>query len=374
MLREAAREFLGQACTVALRRAARSDSQASLQPLWQEMARLGWMGFIIPERYGGAGASFVDLAVLLEEMGRVCLPGPYLSSAVLGTLCLLDLATEREHEELLPRVAVGALKLALVRREGACAFEPGAPGLRTVQSAHGRALQGTELLVADAAAADLLICIAVSAKRTPEECSLIVVPRGDLHVRLTSMPTIEGVRHYEVAIDCFPIEEEVSLGPAGPQRLQQLFLKAAIAKCAEIVGAAQRVLDLAVTHAREREQFDRPIGSFQAVQHHCVNMLMDLECARWLTYKSAAAIDQGALRPEQAAKTKVWCNQAYRRIVQLGHQVLGGMGYCEEHEMPLFFRHARMAEVTLGDSDSHLEVVAESLLGRRWSDAPTAQR
>lgn len=136
-----------------------------------------------------------------------------------------------------------------------------------------------------------------------------------------------------------------------------------------MVGAGQRVLDLAVAHARAREQFGRPIGSFQAVQHHCVNMLMDLECARWLTYQSASSLDEGALRPEQGAKTKVWCNQAYRRIVQLGHQVMGGMGYCEEHEMPMFFRHARMAEVALGDSDSHLDLIAEGLLGPRLHEA-----
>lgn len=371
MLRHTAREFLAQACPPAARIAARSDPRECAESLWRGMAELGWMGLVIPEEYGGVGGSFMDLAVLLEEMGRVCLPGTYFSTAVLGALCLLELTGEGERTELLPQVARGALKLAVVLKEGGASLDAASGGLRVIPTAGGCVLRGEELFVADAAAADLLLCIAGEAAGAHEACSLVIVPRGDPCVRLTPMPNIAGAQQYAVAIDDLPLQAEmpVGAGPHGHARVTQMLLEAAVAKCAEMVGGAQRVLDLAVAHAREREQFGRPIGSFQAVQHHCVNMLMDLECARWLTYKSASAIDRKALRPDQAAKTKAWCNQAYRRIVQLGHQVIGGVGYCEEHEMPLFFRHARVAEVMLGDCDTHLEVLAEGLLGRRAGDA-----
>jgi alkylation response protein AidB-like acyl-CoA dehydrogenase len=141
-----------------------------------------------------------------------------------------------------------------------------------------------------------------------------------------------------------------------------MLLKAAVAKSAEMIGGAQRAMDLALAYAKERKQFGKQIGAFQAIQHHCVNMLIQVESARWLTYRCAAMIDRGGLKTAYAAMAKVWSNQAYREVVRLAHQVMGGIGYCEDHEMPLYFRHARQSEAMLGDTDTLLDIIAGELL------------
>jgi alkylation response protein AidB-like acyl-CoA dehydrogenase len=179
------------------------------------------------------------------------------------------------------------------------------------------------------------------------------------------MPSIGGAQFCEIGFTEVELDPAAAIGAPGAvlPGLRQALLIATVAKCAEMIGGAQRVLDTAVTYARDRVQFGRPIGSFQAIQHHCADMLMDLERARWLTYKAAAAIDRGDPDPVLVAKAKVCCNDSYRHIVRRGHQVMGGIGYCEEHEMPLYFRHARMAETAFGDSDGHLASLATQLLG-----------
>ncbi|MCC7413821.1 MAG: acyl-CoA/acyl-ACP dehydrogenase [Gammaproteobacteria bacterium] len=372
LIRDSAREFLSQACPPAAVRAARRDPRGCSAELWRAMADLGWMGLVVPECHGGSGASFMDLVVLLEEMGRVCLPGPFFSTTVVGARCLLAIAGDRQQAELLPRLAGGELVLAMALQEQGGEFDPSAIQMPAEATPEGYRLSGTKLFVADAQAADLLLCVArtgapgtVERRRGAAGLSLFLVPRRHAQLRLAPLPSLGGEQWFEVIFDDVELAGAAMVGETGAvwPALRQVMYEASVAKCAEMVGGAQRVVDLVVPYVREREQFDRPIGSFQAVQHHCVNMLMDLDRARWLTYKSASAIDQGDLRPEQAAKTKAWCNQAYRRIVRLGHQVMGGIGYCEEHEMPMYFRHARMAEVMFGDTDTHLETVAEGLFG-----------
>lgn len=362
LIRQSAREFLAQSFPSERAREARFDPCGIDDILWRQMADLGWMGLLVPERYGGAGASFLDLAVLLEETGYACLTGPFFSTAVTGALCLLYAADEPQRQLLLPLLARGGLKLALALDTQRAGFDVSAISVRTKTDAGIQRLHGRALFVADAAAADILICPAIH--DTDGALALYRVVPDASGVTLLAMPTIGGAQHYAVELANVEVAGTDTLGQsaAAASGLQRALSEATVAKCAEMVGGAQRVLDTAVAYAREREQFGRPIGSFQAIQHHCVNMLMDLECARWISYKAAAAIDRGALDPSLTAKAKVCCNEAYRRIVRLGHQVMGGIGYCEEHEMPLYFRHARMAETAFGDVDDHLEMLARQLL------------
>lgn len=362
LIRQSAREFLAQAFPSERARAARLDPRGIDDALWRQMADLGWMGLVVPERYGGAGASFLDLAVLLEEIGYACLTGPFFSTAVTGALSLLYAADEPQRQLLLPLLARGGLKLALALDTQRAGFDPSTVSVLAKDSAGAQRLYGAALFVADAAAADILLCPAI--REVDGALTLYRVAPGASGVTLSAMPTIGGAHHYAVELTNVEATAADTLGQSTETAggLQRAISEAAVAKCAEMVGGAQRVLDTAVAYAREREQFGRPIGSFQAIQHHCVNMLMDLECARWISYKAAAAIDRGALEPSLVAKAKVCCNEAYRRIVRLGHQVMGGIGYCEEHEMPLYFRHVRMAETAFGDVDDHLEVLAAQLL------------
>ena len=372
LIRHSAREFLAQSFPPERAREARLDPHGVDDALWRQMADLGWMGLLVPERYGGAGASFLDLAVLLEETGYACLTGPFFSTAVTGVLSILYAADEPQRQLLLPLLARGKLKLALAYDTQRAGFDPSAITVHVKTGSGVPRLHGTALLVADAAAADILICPAIH--DMDNTLGIYRVTPTAPGVALSAMPTIGGAQHFAVELVNVEVAATDTLGQsaAAASGLQRALSEATVAKCAEMVGGAQRVLDTAVAYAREREQFGRPIGSFQAIQHHCVNMLMDLECARWISYKAAAAIDRGTLDPSLTAKAKVCCNEAYRRIVRLGHQVMGGIGYCEEHEMPLYFRHARMAETAFGDVDDHLEVLATHLLDGK-SPATTEQ-
>lgn len=356
LIRQSAREFLAQALSVPQLRAARLTPQGCGEALWRQMAELGWLRLVLPERYGGGGSSFMDLVVLVEETGYACLPGPFFSTAVLGALCLLHAADEAARSELLPLLGCGELKLAVLLDSQRADL---APAVTATAAGGALRLDGRMPFVADAAAAQLLLCPARHGDAAT--LALFRLPPGAAGVQLTPMPGICGEQWSEVTLAGAAAGAPLGRDVAGG--LQRALFEATVAKCAEMVGGAQRVLDTAVSYARERVQFGRPIGSFQAIQHHCADMLMDLECARWLTYKAAAAIARGAPDPALVAKAKVCCNENYRSIVRRGHQVMGGIGYCEEHEMPLYFRHARVAETSFGDSAEHLAALATKLLG-----------
>lgn len=367
LIQRSARRFLTENCPPALVRSAKQNPKDGTGKLWQGMADLGWMGFAIPEEFGGSGLGFTGLLVLLEEMGRVCLPGPFFSTSVLATFCLLDIANEQQQRKFLPEIAGGELVLTAALQEDGSEFNEQATQLEARPASGGYVLKGNKLFVPDADMADYLMCSAriVDQDQTDDGLTLFILPRTSPGLALMPLENISGVALYEVEFDNVEVTSDDVIGEAGCAWpcLEHVMYKVAVAKCAEMVGSGDAVLDLVTAHARERVQFGSPIGSFQAIQHHCVNMLMDLESARWLVYKSACQIDGKILTTDQAAMTKAWCNQALRRIVQLGHQVMGGIGYCEEHVLPLYFRNARLAEIMLGDSDTHRETVATALLG-----------
>ncbi len=181
------------------------------------------------------------------------------------------------------------------------------------------------------------------------------------------LKTIAGDKQCEVVFNDVEVPKDDVLGEVdkGWLAIKKVLQRAAVAKCAEMVGGGQRILDMTVSYAKEREQFGQPIGSFQAIQHHCANMLIDLDGCRWVNHKAAWMIDEGASYEKQVAISKAWCNEAYKRIVAQGHQVLGGIGYCEEHDMHLYFRRARIAEVAFGDADFHRKIVAEQLYSQQ---------
>jgi len=363
MIRASARRFLADACPPSLVRASYAGPQPAVDALWTEMAQLSWTGLIVPENHGGTGAAFRSLIVLLEEMGRVCLPGPFFSTVVLGGLCLTELAAEAHKAALLPRLAQGELRLTLAVQEGASEFDRAALAFEARPDGDLLRLTGCKTLVPDAQTADYVLCVApVPAHH--EAYDLLLLPPSAPGVDCRALHTIAARSFCELICADVRLGRDAVLNatPVRWRDLQRLLCKAAVAKSAEMIGGAQRVLDIALDHAKKRRQFGRVIGAFQAVQHHCVNMLTMVESSRWLTYRSAAAIDRGEMSVSQAAMTKVWANQAYREVVRLGHQVMGGIGYIEEHELPLFSRHLRQNEAMLGDSDTLLDVVAAELL------------
>jgi len=308
----------------------------------------------------------VDLAVLLSEMGYACAPGPFFATAVLGALALLEAATENQKADLLPGIASGERIVTLAWTEASGRYTADGISLDAAAQGEGFVLSGTKLFVPDAHVADTLICAARTATlpgEPGEGVSLFLVDGKSPVLSVHMLDTMAGDKQCEVTLDRLRVPRSKLLGEPGQgwPILERVLQQAAVAKCAEMSGGAQKVLDLVIPHAKERVQFGRPIGTFQAVQHHCANILTYVDTARFMTFQAAWRISQGLPFVREASMCKAWVSDAYQRVVALGHQVMGGMGFMEEHDLQLYFKRAKAAELAFGDADFHRELVAESL-------------
>jgi alkylation response protein AidB-like acyl-CoA dehydrogenase len=363
ILRNSARGFLESNCDGTFVREMVEDEKGFTDELWRGMAELGWMGLIIPEEYGGVGMGFLELTILLEEMGRAMLPGPFFPTAILSGLSFLEAGSESQRKEYLPKIADGGIKVTLALNEAESIYDPGSIAISAVEDGDGFVINGTKLFVPDAHVADYVLCAARTDQGTEDGITLFIVDGKDPAISAKPLKTIAGDKQFAIVFNDVKVPKENILGQRGQgwSAINTVLQKAAVLKCAEMVGAGQRILDMTTAYTNEREQFGRNIGAFQAIQHHCVNMLTDLEGCRWVTYKAAWMIHEGMPYEKQASIAKAWCNQAYRRVVALGIQVHGGVGYIEEHDFPLYFRRARAAEAAFGDADYHRKIVADQI-------------
>jgi len=362
IIKEAAHRFLAEACSTDFVREMAEDEKGFTTELWNKMAQLGWMGLPFPEVYGGAGMSFLDLAVILTEMGYFCVPGPFFSTVVLGGLAVLEAGSEEQKARILPEVAAGNRLLTLAWMEEEGTSSPEGIKLRGERANDQFLLSGTKLFVPDAHVADTIICAARTGEAATE-ISLFEVDANSQGVHTTPLDTLAGDKLCEVVFDGVTVPKGNLLGETGGAWpvLNDTLLKAAVGKCAEMDGGAQRVLEFAVGYVKERVQFDRLIGTFQAIQHHCANMLTFADTMHFMTYCAAWKIAEGLPFEQDASMCKAWGSEAYHKLVALGHQVLGGIGFMEEHDLHLYYRRAKASEMAFGDADFHRERVAQSM-------------
>jgi alkylation response protein AidB-like acyl-CoA dehydrogenase len=365
MLRNTAREFLSKECPTTLAREMAADEKGYPPELWRKMADLGWLGLVIPEKYDGMGMGFMDLVVLLEEMGRACLPGPFFSTAVLGGFTILEAGSDKQKSELLTRVSSGDLMLTLALIEPGARYEPAAVDLSAALNKDHYVLSGTKLFVENAHIADYIITVARTNKEaSPEKgISLFLVDARSQGISIALQDTIAGDKQCEVIYDSVRVPKGNLLGKLdqGWPAMEKVLEKATAALCAQMVGGAQATLEMSVNYAKERVQFGQPIGSFQAIQHHCADMLIDVDGCRFITYQAAWRISEGLPAAREVSMAKSFVGEAYRRITLLGHRIHGGIGFCMDHDMPLYFKRAWSSEPTFNDSYYHREVVARQL-------------
>jgi alkylation response protein AidB-like acyl-CoA dehydrogenase len=365
MLRTSARDFLTTECPADLVKEMAEDEQGYKPDMWAKMAELGWMGLAFPEEYDGMGMTFLDLAVLLEETGRAVLPGPFFSSVVEAGFAVLEAGSEEQKKEILSRIATGEAIATLAVTEPSASYEPSAIAVTAKAEGDGYVISGTKLFVENAHIADYIIVAARTKKGgKPEQgITLFVVEGKAPGISTTLLKTISGSKQCEVIFDKVKAPKSSVLGKVdqGWAAVEKVIQKAAVAKCAEMVGGAQAALDMSVAYAKERVQFGKPIGAFQAIQHHCANMLIDVDSSRFLTYQAAWKVSEGMEATMEVSMAKAWVNEAYRRVTQLGHQIHGGIGFCMDHDMPLYFKAAKTGESLFGTSDWHREKVAQEL-------------
>ena len=363
MLKNSAREFLQAECPDTYVRAMEEDQRGYTPDMWQKIAEQGWLGLIFPEEYGGVGLTYLDLSVLLEEMGRALLPGPFFSTIVMGGMAIMDAGTDEQKRRLLPQICDGQHIVTLALTEPSARWD--AAGIQTTaaQNADGSwTLNGTKLFVPNAHVADTYI-VAARTGDAERDITLFFVPGDADGVTQTLLKTIASDRQSEITLDGVSLPAEAALGEVnkGWDTIEKVLAWGAIGKCAEMVGGAEQVLEMTVEYAKQRTQFGRPIGSFQAIQHHCANMATDVEGSRYITYQAAWLLSEGEAAAQEVAMAKAWVSDAYRRICALGHQCHGAIGFTKEHNMQLYSRRAKAAELAFGDTDFHLETVADGL-------------
>jgi alkylation response protein AidB-like acyl-CoA dehydrogenase len=364
MLRKSARDFLAKESPMTYVRQMMDDERGFRDDQWKKMAELGWMGLILAEEHGGAGLDFVDMVVVLEEMGRVVLPGPFFSSAILGGVALSDGGSAAQKQEFLPQLAAGELRATLAQLEPSGRWDADGIQLEAKPGGGGHRLSGTKLFVPDAHTSDLLVVAgrAPGSKGT-EGLSLFLVDAKAPGVGITLLKTMDQTRKLcEVVLKDVAVPSERVLGTPGEgwKLLERIVDRGKVGLCAEMCGGAQKVLEMSVEYAKVREQFGRPIGSFQAIQHKCANMLVEVESSKSAAYYAAWAVaNDVAEAPLAAAMAKAYCSDAYRHTAGEGIQIHGGIGFTWEHDMHIYFKRAKSSEVTFGDATWNREIVAQ---------------
>ena len=367
MLKKTARDFLTDKCPKTFVKQMEESETGYSRELWQEMAELGWIGLAFPEKYGGGDMNFLDLAILLEEMGRACLPGPFFSTVILGGLPVLDVGSEEQKQEYLPKLIHGEKIFTLALNEPTPYLIRGqnyGVSSVTVKAIPGEGnyiLNGTKLFVPDAYIADYLLC--VTRTKSENGITIFMIDAKNPQINYTLLKSIAGDKLCEVVFDQLPVPKANILGRLDQQwsAVQKIIERAAVAKCCEMLGNLQRVLEMTLNYAKERKQFDRPIGSFQIIQHYCADMATDVDSVRFSTYQAAWMLSKGLPCTKEVAIAKAWIGEASQRVINLAHQIHGAIGATMEHELYHYTRRVKAGELTFGDANFYREVVAKEM-------------
>jgi len=365
MLKTSAQDFLSRECPLTLVREMEENPRGFTDELWRQIVGLGWTGVAFPEQYGGTGGNFADLGVLLEEIGRSLAPAPFFSTVVLGGMTVMDAGSDAQKDELISRICAGTIIMTMAISEAGAAYEPWDIQTTASQQGGGFQISGTKLFVPDAGAADTMIVAArTSSGSDPAEgISLFLVPAGADGLNTTPMQSVGNERVFEVSLENVSVPADSVIGTVGEAWpiIERAIMRATAAQCIEMLGGAEAVLDMTVEYAKGRTQFGRPIGSFQAVQHHCARMATDVEGSKNIAYQAVWRLSEGLPAQKEVAMAKAWIGPAYRRVCGTAHQCHGAIGFTQEHDLQLYTRRAKVHELTYGDANHYKEIALQHL-------------
>jgi alkylation response protein AidB-like acyl-CoA dehydrogenase len=303
--------------------------------------------------------------LVLEEMGRVNLISPYFTTLALGASTIIEAASPEQKQMILPPLAEGKLKLTLAVPEPDGIYGPEGIRLKATRQDGSYILEGIKMFVPEAESADYLICAARTAEgqAAAEGISLFLVKKNLHGISLLPLKTISGERQCRVEFTGVKVPADFMLGEDGKgwHYLAKAIARGAVARCAEMIGGAKKVLEMTLNYAKERVAFGHPIGAYQSIQHRCADMLIDLEGARVVTYQAGWALNSGLPAEDKVAIAKAWTNQAYRRIVTSAHQVHGAIGFTMDHVLHWYTRRARAQEFSFGGIDYFLDQLVKDV-------------
>jgi alkylation response protein AidB-like acyl-CoA dehydrogenase len=355
-LRASVRRFLADRAPISAVRSLMDTTDGLDRDVWRQAGeQLGLQGIAIPEEYGGAGFSFAEQAIVLEELGAALYGGPYLASAVLAATALLACGDEAAKKAHLPAIASGEQIATLAFTEEDGSWDVDAITMTATGGGNGWQLDGRKSFVLDGHTADLILVVA----RTGDALSLFAVPGDAAGLTRTALPTLDQTR--KLARLDFEAVAGTLVGTQGDGAavLSRTVDIAAIGQAAEQLGGAQRALDMAVAYLKVRHQFGRPIGSFQALKHRCADLLLEVESLRSAVQYAAAAVAENSPEiPVVASLVKAYASDVYFHVAAENIQLHGGIGFTWEHDAHLYFKRAKASELFLGDASYHREHLA----------------
>ncbi len=362
LFKSSARELFAQECPAEAVRAMIENGEPYSEALWQKLVEQGWTGLIFDEADGGMGLSYIEMAVAFEEMGRALVPGAFLASVPLAGSLIAGAGNDAQRNQYLKAICEGEAKATVALLEAGGDWNLEAVQLTATPGASGLTLSGTKLFVPDAGAVDFI----VTAARVGADLVLAVVDSHAPGLAIKPLPAIDATRHlYEVTYNEVevPATAVLARGEAARAALAHAFDVATVALAAEMVGGMQWVLDATIEYAKTRKQFGKPIGQFQAIQHHCANILLLTESARSAVYYAAWQMGNDAKQaPVAVSVAKAYASDAYREVGNLGIQVHGGIGFTWDEPMHFYYKRAKASELMFGDATWHRERIARLVI------------
>ncbi len=343
-----------------------AESEATLRQLYRQMAELGWVGLLAPPEFGGSGGTFLDAALLAEEMGRAAVPGPYLANT-LALLLLRDAGSKALRSEWLPALTQGQAIGTIAWFEAQASSWPCALETRCTATRLGVRLSGTKRFVLDAHLADVFLVVCTAPAGRTKTTVVVLVPNSHPGITVRPMDDIDRTRRvYEVSFEDVAVPRKAVFvsGERAVNALTRVFDAAAVLLAADSLGGAQRLLEMSVAYAKVRTQFGRPIGSFQAVKHRCAEMVAQIEPARSLMWYAAHTLDaMPRLATYAASLAKGHLADVYAAVAESALRVHGGIGFTWEHDLHIWFKRAQWNRYAFGTPEWHRERVAQMC---RW--------
>lgn len=365
MLREMVRGVCGQHADAEVVRSLEDDPTGYPPELWTQLAELGLLGLMLPEEHGGAGSSLVDGVVLYEELGRALAPVPHLESCVMAAGALLRAGSDAQRKEWLPRIVSGEAILVPAWLEPDNSYGPRGVQVRAVPDGDGFVLSGTKEAVRFASAADHLVVLARTGESDAEVDLFLVDPTAS-GITLDQRMSVSSDARYRVDLEGVRVSAADRIGEAGSGWATwcEVMDEAMVLAAAQANGGAEHALGITVQYAKDREQFDKPLGAFQALAHDMADARTAVDGAHMLTYEAAWAHGRPVEQPVRklSAMAKLFSCNTFRDVTAMAQQIFGGVGFTLEHEIQLYFRRAKALQLSFNDTRRCEDLIAQAVL------------
>lgn len=363
LLRETVRRLLAEHAPISVVRAMEDDPTGYPADLWKQMATTGLLGIGIPEQFGGSAQSLLDAAIVYEELGRALAPTPHFASAIVGARVLLAAGTDAQRKAWLPRIASGEAILAPAWLEPDGGFGPKGVQLVAKPDGDGFVLTGVKRHVPFASAATRLVVLARTGAGERDIDLFLVDPHAK-GITLTQQRSLAADAQYKVEFAGVRVAAADRIGGAGSgwKTWDAVMHDAIILLAAQAMGGCERALEITVQYAKDRKQFDKPLGAFQAISHYLADATTAVDGGKTLVYEAAWAASTERSTARLAPMAKLFACQTYRDVTAMCQQVWGGVGFTIEYDIQLFFRRAKQLQLTWWDGPYLEELVAAQVL------------